>query len=81
MGPRGCRWSIISAINTVQIAEVSVEKGKLKVHRVSMRCGLRRGGMNPAGVQQQIAGSGIAYSLSAALKGGITIKNRRGGAG
>jgi isoquinoline 1-oxidoreductase beta subunit len=61
--------------NTVQIAEVSVEKGKLKVHRVvcAVDCGAV---VNPAGVQQQIA-SGIAFGLSAALKGGITIKNGR----
>jgi isoquinoline 1-oxidoreductase beta subunit len=52
-----------------------VEKGKLKVHRVvcAVDCGAV---VNPAGVQQQIA-SGIAFGLSAALKGGITIKNGR----
>ena len=60
---------------TVQIAEVSVEKGKLKVHRVvcAVDCGQP---VNPAGIQQQIE-SGIAFGLSAALKGGITIKNGR----
>ena len=61
--------------NTVQIAEVSVAKGKLKVHRVvcAVDCGAV---VNPSGVAQQIA-SGIAFGLSAALKGGITIKNGR----
>jgi isoquinoline 1-oxidoreductase subunit beta len=61
--------------NTVQIAEVSVEKGKVKVHRVvcAVDCGAV---VNPAGVAQQIA-SGIAFGLSAALKGGVTIKNGR----
>jgi isoquinoline 1-oxidoreductase beta subunit len=61
--------------NTVQIAEVSVEKGKVKVHRVvcAVDCGVV---VNPAGVRQQIA-SGIAFGLSAALKGGVTIKNGR----
>jgi len=61
--------------NTVQIAEVSVEKGKLKVHRVvcAVDCGQV---VNPSGVTQQIE-SGIAFGLSAALKGGITIKNGR----
>jgi isoquinoline 1-oxidoreductase beta subunit len=61
--------------NTVQIAEVSVEKGKVKVHRVvcAVDCGAV---VNPAGVAQQIAG-GIAFGLSAALKGGVTIKNGR----
>jgi isoquinoline 1-oxidoreductase beta subunit len=60
--------------NTVQIAEVSVEKGKVKVHRVvcAVDCGAV---VNPAGVQQQIA-SGIAFGLSA-LKSGVTIKNGR----
>jgi isoquinoline 1-oxidoreductase beta subunit len=61
--------------NTAQVAEVSVEKGKLKIHRVvcAVDCG---NVVNPAGVAQQIA-SGIAFGLSAALKGGITIKNGR----
>jgi isoquinoline 1-oxidoreductase beta subunit len=61
--------------NTVQIAEVSVVKGKLKIHRVvcAVDCGQV---VNPAGVAQQIE-SGITFGLSAALKGGITIKNGR----
>jgi len=61
--------------NTVQIAEVSVEKGKVKVHRVvcAVDCGAV---VNPAGVAQQIE-SGICFGLSAALKGGVTIKNGR----
>jgi isoquinoline 1-oxidoreductase beta subunit len=61
--------------NTVEIAEVSVEKGKVKVHRVvcAVDCGVV---VNPAGVAQQIA-SGIAFGLSAALKSGITVRNGR----
>ena len=61
--------------NTVQIAEVSVEKGKVKVHRVvcAVDCGHV---VNPAGVEQQIQ-SGIVFGLSAALKGGITIDRGR----
>jgi len=61
--------------NTVQIAEVSVIKGKLKLHRVvcAVDCGQV---VNPAGVAQQIE-SGMTFGLSAALKGGITIKNGR----
>jgi isoquinoline 1-oxidoreductase subunit beta len=61
--------------NTVQIAEVSVEKGKVKVHRVvcAVDCGVA---VNPAGIAQQIS-SGIVFGLSAALKGGVTIKNGR----
>jgi isoquinoline 1-oxidoreductase beta subunit len=61
--------------NTVQIAEVSVEKGKVKVHRVvcAVDCGRV---VNPAIVTQQIE-SGIVYGLSAALKGAITIDRGR----
>jgi isoquinoline 1-oxidoreductase beta subunit len=73
---RGRGVSVVNNIgsNTVQIAEVSVEKGKVKVHRVvcAVDCGAV---VNPAGVAQQIA-SGIAFGLSA-LKGGVTIKNGR----
>jgi isoquinoline 1-oxidoreductase beta subunit len=60
--------------NTVQIAEVSVQKGKVKVDRVvcAVDCGAV---VNPAIVAQQIA-SGIAFGLSA-LKSGVTIKNGR----
>jgi isoquinoline 1-oxidoreductase beta subunit len=58
-----------------QVAEVSIDKGKLRVHRVvcAVDCGQV---INPAIVEQQIQ-SGIVYGLSAALKGGITIKNGR----
>jgi isoquinoline 1-oxidoreductase subunit beta len=61
--------------NTAQVAEVSVVKGKLKVHRVvcAVDCGQV---VNPAGVAQQVE-SGITFGLTAALKGGITIKNGR----
>jgi isoquinoline 1-oxidoreductase beta subunit len=74
---RGRGVSVVNNIgsNTVQVAEVSVEKGKVKVHRVvcAVDCGAV---VNPAGVAQQIA-SGIAFGLSAALKGGVTIRNGR----
>ena len=57
--------------NTVQIAEASVERGKVRVHRVvcAVDCGQA---VNPAGVEQQIK-SGIVFGLSAALKSGISI--------
>lgn len=57
-----------------QIAEVSVEKSKYRVHRVvcAVDCGQV---VNPAGVIQQIQG-GIVFGLSA-LKGGITIDKGR----
>ncbi len=60
---------------TAQVAEVSVEGGKLRVHRVvcAVDCGQV---VNPAGVEQQIQ-SGIVYGLSAALKGAITIDRGR----
>jgi len=70
----------IAVVNNIgsfnaQVAEVSIEKGKLKVHRID--CAVDCGHVvNPAIVTAQIQ-SGIVYGLSAALKGGITIKNGR----
>src|SRR5580692_526896 len=60
---------------TAEVAEVSVTKGKLKVHRVvcAVDCGHV---VNPSGVEQQIQ-SGIVYGLSAAMKGEITIDKGR----
>jgi isoquinoline 1-oxidoreductase beta subunit len=60
---------------TAQVAEVSVEAGKLRVHRVvcAVDCGQP---VNPAGIEQQIQ-SGIVYGLSAAMKGAITIDRGR----
>jgi isoquinoline 1-oxidoreductase subunit beta len=70
----------IAVVNNIgsynaQVAEVSVEKGKLRVHHVvcAVDCGHV---INPAGVEQQIQ-SGIVYGLSAALKGAITIDHGR----
>ncbi len=60
---------------TAEVAEVSLEGGKVKVHRVT--CAIDCGQVvNPAIVQQQVEG-GIAYGLSAALKGAITIDRGR----
>jgi isoquinoline 1-oxidoreductase subunit beta len=61
--------------NTVQIAEVSVERGSVRVHRVvcAVDCGHA---VNPSGVEQQIQ-SGIVFGLTAALKGGITLEKGR----
>lgn len=58
-----------------EIAEVSLENGKIRVHRVvaAVDCGLV---INPDGVRQQIE-SGIVYGLSAALHGAITLENGR----
>ena len=60
---------------TAEVAEASVDKGKLRVHRVvcAVDCGQA---VNPAGIEQQIQ-SGIVYGLSAALKGEITIDRGR----
>lgn len=60
---------------TAQVAEVSIEGGKLRVHRVvcAVDCGHV---VNPAILKQQIE-SGIVFGLSAALKGAITIDRGR----
>jgi isoquinoline 1-oxidoreductase subunit beta len=70
----------ISVVNNIgsfnaQVAEVSIDKGKLRVHKVvcAVDCGQV---VNPAIIEAQIQ-SGIVYGLSAALKSGITIKNGR----
>jgi isoquinoline 1-oxidoreductase subunit beta len=56
-----------------QVAEVSVDAGDIRVHRVvcAIDCGIA---VNPDGVVQQME-SGILFGLSAALFGEITIKN------
>ncbi|HKA87482.1 MAG TPA: xanthine dehydrogenase family protein molybdopterin-binding subunit [Haliangiales bacterium] len=58
-----------------EVAEVSMAKGKLRVHKVTaaVDCGIC---MNPAGVRAQIESS-IAFGLSAALYGRITFKDGR----
>ena len=58
-----------------QVVEVSLDRGKLRVHRVvcAVDCGQA---VNPAGIVQQIE-SGIVYGLTAALKGSITIDRGR----
>ena len=58
-----------------QVAEVSVDEDRVRVHRVTcvVDCGMA---VNPAGVVQQMQG-GIVYGLSAALRGKITIERGR----
>ena len=70
----------IATVNNIgsynaMVAEVSVDKGKLRVHRVvvAVDCGHV---VNPAGVESQMQ-SGIVYGLSGALKGEITIDHGR----
>jgi isoquinoline 1-oxidoreductase subunit beta len=78
--PAAGRFQGIALVNnigsyTAEIAEVSIEKGNLRVHRVvcAVDCGQV---VNPALVKQQIE-SGIVYGLTAALKGAITIEKGR----
>ncbi|MEZ5317679.1 MAG: molybdopterin cofactor-binding domain-containing protein [Vicinamibacterales bacterium] len=60
---------------TAQVAEVSVDRDRVVVHRVT--CAVDCGQVvNPAIVAQQIR-SGIVYGLSAALKGAITLTGGR----
>jgi isoquinoline 1-oxidoreductase beta subunit len=72
---RGIAFSTNVGSLTAQVAEVSVTDGKLRVHRVvcAVDCGQV---INPAGVEQQVAG-GIAFGLTAALKGAITLDRGR----
>jgi len=58
-----------------QVAEVSVEGGRLKIHKITcvIDCGQT---VNPRIVESQLE-SGIIYGLSAALWGDITLRNGR----
>jgi len=56
-----------------QVAEVSVQQGRIQVHRVAcvVDCGIV---IHPDTVKAQMEGS-IVFGLSAALKGNITLRN------
>jgi isoquinoline 1-oxidoreductase beta subunit len=58
-----------------QVAEVSADEGRIRVHRVvcAIDCGPV---VNPLGVEAQMQ-SGIVYGLSAALHGEITFRDGR----
>jgi len=58
-----------------QVAEISMEKGRPRVHRVvgAVDCGVC---VNPAGVEAQIQG-GVVFGLTAALYGELTFKQGR----
>ncbi len=60
---------------TAQVAEVSVEDGAIRVHRVvcAIDCGVA---VNPAAVAAQME-SGVAFGLSAALHSALHIKDGR----
>jgi len=59
--------------HVAEVAEVSVEKGKVRVHRVvcAVDCGTV---VNPDTVEAQVEGA-VVYGLSAALRGEITLKD------
>jgi isoquinoline 1-oxidoreductase subunit beta len=58
-----------------QVAEVSIESGRLKVHRITcvIDCGQT---VNPRIVESQLE-SGIVYGLTAALWGNVTLRGGR----
>jgi isoquinoline 1-oxidoreductase subunit beta len=58
-----------------EVAEVSVGDGRVRVHRVvcAVDCGVC---VNPAGVEAQLQG-GVAFGLTAALYGELTLKAGR----
>ena len=58
-----------------EVAEVSVDKGQVRVHRVVVAVDCGRA-VNPDEVKAQMEGC-VAYGLSAALKGAITIGEGR----
>jgi isoquinoline 1-oxidoreductase beta subunit len=55
------------------VAEISIENGKLKVHKITcaIDCGLA---VNPDGVKAQIEG-GVIFGLTAFLHGELTFEN------
>jgi isoquinoline 1-oxidoreductase subunit beta len=61
--------------NIAQVAEVSIEDGRVKVHKITcvIDCGQT---VNPRIVESQLE-SGIVYGLSAALWGNITLRGGR----
>jgi isoquinoline 1-oxidoreductase beta subunit len=59
--------------HVAEVAEVSVEGGKLRVHRVVAAVDLGVA-LNPDSVEHQVEGA-VAYALSAVLRGEITLAN------
>jgi len=66
-----CHYSFHSY--TANVAEVSVEKGNIRVHRIVSVVDIGQA-VHPDGVRAQVE-SAIVYGLTAALKSEITIKN------
>lgn len=78
--PPAGRYRGVAAVScfgshNAQVAEISLDGGKVRVHKVTcvVDCGQA---VNPATVVQQMQG-GIVYGLTAALKGEITLANGR----
>jgi isoquinoline 1-oxidoreductase subunit beta len=77
--PAGHAWGVAVHQSfdsyVAEIAEVSLENGKIRVHRVvaAVDCGMA---VNPDGIRQQVE-SAVVYGLSAALHGAITLENGR----
>jgi isoquinoline 1-oxidoreductase beta subunit len=69
--------AVVQAFDTyvAEVAEISIDKGSLRVHRVvcAVDCGRV---VNPATVEAQMQGA-IVFGLSATLKGEITIEAGR----
>jgi isoquinoline 1-oxidoreductase beta subunit len=61
--------------HVAQVAEVSLEDGRIRVHRVvcAIDCGIA---VNPATIEAQME-SGVAFGLGAALESAITFKDGR----
>jgi len=68
-----CHYSFQSYV--AEVVEASVEKGQVKVHRVVIAIDCGRA-VNPDEVKAQMEGC-VAYGLSAALKGKVTIADGR----
>jgi isoquinoline 1-oxidoreductase beta subunit len=66
-----CHYSFHSY--TANVAEVSVDKGNIRVHRIVSVVDIGQA-VHPDGVRAQVE-SAIVYGLTAALKSEITIKN------
>jgi isoquinoline 1-oxidoreductase subunit beta len=72
---RGIACASCFGSHVAEVAEVSVEKGKVKVHRIviAVDCGIA---VAPNTLEAQMEGA-VVLALSAALKGEITIENGR----
>ena len=72
---RGIAFAESFASYVAQVAEVSIDRGKVRVHRIicAIDCGIA---VNPDSIRAQMEG-GIVYGLTAALKGSITIADGR----